>query len=122
MCSSCEAALSTSRAVIPSPGSAHSEAARNTLNAPLSGTHRLRLQLLWLPLAARIGGLEGDERGSEDEDAANQQRPLEAARERVRRRGVGGEQMLRTARGEGGEDRQPERSAELLRRVEQRGG
>src|SRR6266851_5871954 len=72
--------------------------------------------------AACVGGAQRDDGGGEQEDRAGQQGALVAAGERGGRRGAGGEQGAGARGGDGGEDRQPERGAELLGGGEQAGG
>ena len=73
-------------------------------------------------LAPGIRRPQRDHGRGEDEGAADEQRALEAGGEGVGRRGVRNQQVVGPAGGDRGEDRQTERSAELLRGVQQRRG
>ena len=72
-------------------------------------------------LAAGVGRPQRQHRRSGDEDRGEQQRPREARGQRVGPRHVGGQLIPGQARRQRREDRQPERAAELLGGVEQRG-
>src|SRR6266516_5949041 len=65
-------------------------------------------------LAAGVGGAQPDDGGGKQEERAGQQGALETTGKRFVRPGVRGEQGAGTRGGDGGEDRQAERGAELL--------
>src|SRR5215212_3411407 len=78
-------------------------------------------------LGVLAGGAAGDEHDREDRagdryPGAGEEGVLEALGQRDRRRLAGGHSVLGAAVGHGGEDRQAERAADLLRRVDQARG
>src|SRR5919197_6683368 len=71
--------------------------------------------------AAGVGGADRDRGGSDQEDAAGGERAVEAGGERVRLGGAGGEQVVGAGGGDHREDREPERTADPGRGVDQGG-
>ena len=77
---------------------------------------------LLVRFTARVGGTEPEHGGGEEERGAYDQRSLEAGGERVRNRGMGGQQVVGAAGGDRCEDGEPECAPNLLGGVQQRGG